>query len=363
MVKKKNSNITVLRKQIDEIDKKILNFFHKRLIIVNKVKEYKKNHNIEIFLPERETQLLNKILKINNNIFPEKSLLKIYNEILSVSRKLQRDLKIGFLGPKGTFSHIAAENIFGTQVIYMPLNSIRDVFTEIDSDQINYGVVPIENSNEGIIGYTLDMLIEFNCYIIKEFYLEITHNIISRENSLEKIKILYSHPQPLAQCRTYIENNLRNIRIIETSSTSEAARLSSLKKNSAAVSSKKAAEKYNLSMLVEKINDNPNNYTRFIVLCKTPNKIKENISYKTSIITGVKDKPGALFSILTPFNKYRVNMTKIESRPTKKKPWEYIFFIEFIGKLTSKKVIKTLNEVEAISTYLKTLGSYPRAVQ
>ena len=362
MPDKNRLNITHLRKLIDEIDKNLLNSLHKRLKIVNKIKEYKKNNKINVYSPARERLILNKIIKNNKNFFPEKSLLKIYNEIFSVSRKMQQDLKIGFLGPKGTFTHIAAENIFGAQSNYIGLNSIMDIFTELDSGQIDHGVVPIENSNEGIVGYTLDMLIEHNHYIVQEFYLEITNNIISKEDIIKKIKILYSHPQPLGQCRTFINNSLKNVRIIETLSTSEAAKLSSKKKNSAAIASRKAAEQYNLNILAENINDHLYNYTRFIVLSKQPNKLKENIEYKTSMLIGVKDKPGALFSILEPFNKYKVNMTKIESRPTKKKAWEYIFLIEYLGKPTDLKIKKTINEVENRSTYLKTLGTYPKAI-
>ncbi len=347
---------------IDAIDNNLLNSLHKRLKIVNKIKEYKKNNKISVYSPARERLILNKIIKNNKNFFPEKSLLKIYNEIFSVSRKMQQDLKIGFLGPKGTFTNIAAENIFGAQSNYIGLNSIMDIFTELDSEQIDHGVVPIENSNEGIVGYTLDMLIEHNHYIVQEFYLEITNNIISKEDTIKKIKILYSHPQPLGQCRTFINNSLKNVRIIETLSTSEAAKLSAREKNSAAIASRKAAEQYNLNILAENINDHLDNYTRFIVLSKQPNKLKENIEYKTSMLIGVKDKPGALFSILEPFNKYKVNMTKIESRPTKKKAWEYIFLIEYLGKPTDLKIKKTINEVENRSTYLKTLGTYPKAI-
>lgn len=363
MSKNNISNIAVLRKQIDTIDNDLLNLLHKRLSIVNEIKKYKKNSKINVFSSEREAFILKKIIKNNKNIFPQKSLLKIYNEIFSVSRKFQQELRIGFLGPEGTFSHTAAENIFGTQSNYIPLNSIMDIFAELDSEQIDHGVVPIENSYEGIVGYTLDMLIEYSHYIIKEFYLEITNNIISKENSIKKIEILYSHPQSLGQCRIFIQNSLKNVKIIETSSTSEAARLSSLRKNSAAIASKEAAGKYHLTILAENINDSLNNYTRFIVLSKQPNKLKENIEYKTSLIVGVKDKPGALFSILEPFKKHHINMTKIESRPTKKKAWEYIFLIEFEGEPTYPKIKKMMSEIEQRSTYIKTLGSYPKFIQ
>jgi chorismate mutase/prephenate dehydratase len=359
---KNTNNIQNLRNKIDKIDQTLLELLHKRLDVVQHIKQFKKSNKLNIFSAEREIVVMNKILKQNNHAFPEDSLTKIYNELFSVSRKMQKELQIGFLGPEGTFSHIAAESVFGMQSNYSPLNSFRDVFTELDSDQIDHGVVPIENSYEGIVGYTLDLLIEYSHYIVKEFYLEITNNIISKEKSLDKIKTIYTHPQPLGQCRTFIENTFKNIKIIETFSTSEAARLSAKTKNSGAISSKKAAEKYKMNILADKINDSLNNYTRFIVTSKRPNKLNEKLEYKTSVIIGVKDKPGALFSILEPFNKFRVNMTKIESRPTKKKAWEYIFFIEFFGKGTDTKVIKALNELEKRSTYLRNIGSYPKSL-
>ncbi len=359
MQKKHYSNIDNLRKKIDILDQKIINLLHKRLGIVKNIKKLKNTNNIHIYSPKREAFIINKLIKNNKNIFPEKSLLKIYSEIFSASRKLQKNLKIGFLGPESTFSHIAAENIFGLQSDYIALNSFKAVFTELETTQIDYGVVPIENSNEGVVGYTLDLLIEYNHYIIQEFYLEITNNIISKENSINKIKTLYSHPQPLGQCRIFIENNLKNVRIIKTSSTAEAALLCSTKKNSAAISSIKAAEKYHLNVLSEKINDNLNNFTRFIVLSKTPNKIIKKSEYKSSLVIGVKDKAGALFSILKPFNKYKINMTKIESRPTRKKAWEYIFFIEFIGHPGSSNIKNAIIEIQNLSTYFKQLGYYP----
>lgn len=351
--------IQKLRKGIDQIDTAILKLLHKRIRIVKHIKDYKNINKSSIFSPEREIKIISNLLKKNNAIYPVKSLLKIYNEIFSTSRRLQMPLRIGYLGPEGTYSHQAAENIFGSQSIYQPLNSIKNIFTELENEQLNYGVVPIENSTEGIVGYTLDMLIEYNHYIIQEAYLEISNYIVSREKSLDRIKYLYSIPIAIAQCRAFVENNLKNVKIIETSSTAEAARLCLSKKNTAAIAGKKAADMYHLQILAEKVNDNINNFTRFFITAKMPNTISEAVRYKTSLIIGIKDKPGALFSIISPFNKHKINMTKIESRPTKKKPWEYIFFIELLGSLKQSKVQKAIHETEKLSTYLKILGSYP----
>lgn len=351
-----------IRKEIDKIDYELLKILHKRINIIKKIREIKKNENLNIYQPEREREIIKKILKFNNNIFPEESLINIYSEIFSASRKVQSPLKIGYLGPEATFSHQAALKIFGSQSIYIPFSTIRDVFNEVETGYIDLGVVPVENSSEGIVGYTIDLLIEFNLFIIDEIYLEIVQNLLSREKDIKKINTLYVHPQAYAQCRTFIENNFHNIKIIEASSTSESARLASQKKRSGAIASKIAAQLYNLNILAEGIQDLINNYTRFLVISKKPiENFKNNIKYKTSIVCGIKDRPGALFTLIKPFNDYKINMTKIESRPAKIKTWEYLFFIDFIGNKNNPKVIKALQKVEANSTYFKILGSYPAA--
>ncbi len=350
-----------LRKELDKIDKDIIKLLHKRIEIVKDVKNLKKDKNISVYQADREKKIIDNILKLNEHKFPDESLINIYQEIFSVSRKIQQDIKVGYLGPEATYTHFAAQKSFGAQAKYVPLQFIKDIFIELDSGQIDYGVVPIENSTEGVVGYTLDLLIDFNVTILNEIYLEISHNIISRADNLEKIKILYSHPQAIGQSRIFIENNLRDVKIIETSSTAEAAKRASKKKNAAAIASKLAAKIYNLNILAEKINDSRNNYTRFLVLGKYHNLMKQKIKYKTSIICGIKDKPGALFNLLKPFNELKINMSKIESRPTKKKAWEYMFFIDFIGKLDDEKVKKALKRIDKITTYLKILGSYPAA--
>ncbi len=351
-------DLSSIRKKIDEIDEQILLLLHKRVELVKKVKEFKKNQKT-IYRPGREKKILEKVLKYNKGIFPEKSLLNIYNEILSASRKLQMPLKIGFLGPYATFSHAAAKKKFGSESIFIPLNSIRDVFTELENEQIDYGVVPIENSNEGVVGYTLDMLIEFNHIILSEVYIEISHSLVSKENDIKKIKTLFCHPQSKAQCKTFIENNLKKVQIIEVSSTAEAAKRASKRKQTGALCSKIAAQVYGLNILAENIDDNPSNYTRFLVIGKIPVEFEKDIPYKTSIVCGVKDKPGALFSLLKPFKDCNINLTKIESRPTKRKAWEYIFFIDFEGKLDDVNVKKAMKKIQEITTYYKYLGSYP----
>ncbi len=358
---KKFSQFKRIRKEIDQIDKNILKLLHKRINLVQELKSLKISSNISVYQPSREKEILNSIIKLNKNIFPEKSLYNIFTEIFSASRKIQSKLKIGYLGPQATFTHLAALKIFGSESLYIPFTTIRDIFIEVETEYIDFGVVPIENSNEGVVGYTMDLLIEFNHSIVDEIYLEIAHHLVSTEKDLNRIKFLYAHPQSIAQCRIFIENNLSKVKIIETTSTSEAAKTVSKKKNSAALASKLAAQIYNLNIIAENVQDNINNYTRFLVISKSPLLPEKNIEYKTSIVCGIKDRPGALFELIKPFNDYKINMTKIESRPTKKKAWEYMFFIDFSGKITNKKVKKALAEIEKNSTYFKILGSYPAA--
>lgn len=353
------NKILKLRKQIDAIDGSLLSLLHRRIRVARQIKHIKASSSTSVFSPEREVEILQNMVRRNKSLYPEESLLKIYSEIFSASRKIQRPLNIGYLGPGGTFSEQAALSLFGSQSRYHPLDSIKSVFSELENGQIDLGVVPIENSTDGIVGYTLDMLIEYGHFIAQEFYLQISQNIISREKGLNRIKTLYTIPQALAQCRVFIENNLKRVRIMETLSTAQAAKICLNRKNAAAIASRNAAEKYGLNVLAEKINDNINNYTRFFVISREPNRIAEKLPYKTSLVVGLKDKPGALYSIIRPFNKYRINMTKIESRPTKKKAWEYIFFIELLGSLKDSRIKKAVHEVEEISTYLKILGSYP----
>ncbi len=358
------NRIEDFRKEIDNIDRNILDLLHKRIEIAKQIYLLKKKDNMNIYQPEREKVVLTELLKENKKVFPEKSLYHIFTEIFSASRKIQNEIKVGYLGPEATFTHFAAIKLFGSETKYIGMGTIYDIFTEVESGYIDFGVVPIENSNEGVVGYTLDMLIEFSHSIVNEIYLEISNNLISKEKNLSRIKTLYSHQQPLAQCRTFIRNNMPGVKIIETSSTAEAAKIAAKKKKSAALASRLAADIYNLNVLAENVQDNINNYTRFLVIAKEPISLsKKSKNIKTSIVCNIKDRPGALFSLIKPFNEYKINMTKIESRPTKKRAWEYMFFIDFLGKTTDENIKKALKMVEDNSTYFKILGSYPSAVK
>jgi chorismate mutase/prephenate dehydratase len=247
--------------------------------------------------------------------------------------------------------------MFGESAQFGPVNSIMAVFVVVERGRANFGVVPIENSTEGVVNYTLDMFIDSNLLIYGEVLLEVSHYLLSKTGRLEDIKKVYSHPQPIAQCRHWLETNLPHIPVSEVTSTARAAELCAADPEAAAIASELAAQLYGLKVIKARIEDNVNNYTRFLVLSK---KLPERTGKdKTSVMLSVKDKVGALYDLLRPFASHGLNMTKIESRPSRRKAWEYIFFVDIEGHIEEDQVKKALEEVKSRCLFLKVLGSYP----
>ncbi len=290
--------------------------------------------------------------------FPEKSIKLIFQEIKSACENALKPKKIAYLGPEATFTHMAAKTKFGESAEYLPTKGIGDVFSHVETGRADYGVVPVENTSEGMVNYTLDRILDSELHIIGEIILRISHFFLSKEKSLKNIKKVYSHPQALAQCRLWIERNLPHAEIIETKSTGEAAQMASLEKETGAIGSRLASSIYNLDILEEHIEDSAQNYTRFLIIGKE--KIARTGNDKTSIALAIKDKVGALFELMKPFAENKVNMNKIESRPSKQKPWDYVFFIDFDGHIEDKNVKKVLESLEDLTTFLRVLGSYPK---
>lgn len=275
-----------------------------------------------------------------------------------VSKNSHKNIKVCYLGPEATFTHQAALKWFGPSVELIPLDSIVSVFKEVERGNYGFGVVPVENSTEGSVNITLDMFLESDLKIVSEIYLDITHNLLSN-SSREKIKKIYSHPQALAQCRNYLQKNFSNAELIETGSTSKAALIASKENRSAAIASELAAKMYNINILEKNIQDKINNSTRFLTIGKAaPSKTKKD---KCSILFSVQHKPGTLFEALRPFYDKKINLTKIESRPTKQKQWEYIFFVDFEGFIEDENVKKALEELKKHCIFIKVLGCYPSA--
>lgn len=346
-----------LREKIDKIDEEILELLNKRSNIVLDVAHIKREKNAKFYSPEREKTILQRLAAMNKGPFPNDALKILYREILSASLSLEEPLKVACLGPLATFTHIAAMRYFGSSAKFLPVESIKDVFEYVDAGRADYGVVPIENSNEGAVSYTLDMFMDFDMKIIGEVMVEIAHNLLSASGDRAKVKKIYSHPQPLAQCRRWLEKNMPAIPVFEAASTSKAAELASKDEDVAAIASEAAARLYDLSFVERNIEDFKNNYTRFLVIGKESPKLTGRD--KTSIMFSVKDSPGALYRILEPFEKSGLNLTKVESRPSKRKAWEYIFFVDIEGHIDDKKVKKAIDEIKKGCLYLKILGSYP----
>ncbi len=347
-----------LRKTIDTIDDEILTLLNKRAKVVLDVAAVKRDTKQGFYSPERERKILDRLQSKNPGPFPNDALRVIFREILSASLSLEEPLKVACLGPLATFTHLAALRHFGSSARFIPVESIKDVFEVVQEGKADYGVVPIENSNEGVISYTLDMFMDFDLKIAAEIMLEINHNLLSISGDIGKIRKIYSHPQAIAQCRRWIEKNLPNVTIIDATSTAKAAELASKDEEGAAIASELAAKIYDLSFVERHIEDNKNNYTRFLVVSREfpPPTGKD----KTSVMLSIKDRPGALYEVLAPFKKAKINLTKIESRPSRRKAWEYIFFIDMDGHVDDKKVRKALKEIEEDCLFLKVLGSYPR---
>jgi chorismate mutase/prephenate dehydratase len=349
-------NLKKLRKEIDGIDKNIIRLLNSRANITLKVAKVKNLNNASIYSPDRERDVLKKITRINKGPLKDSSLESIYREVMSAALSLEKDLKVAYLGPQASFSHLAALKRFGSQVDFLACNSIGDVFLEIERDNADYGVVPIENSIEGAVTHTLDMLVDSDLKICAQVILDISHNLLARCPK-DKVKRIYSNPQVFGQCRIWLQENLPKAELIEVSSTTKAAQLARREKNSASISSLLAAKIYDLKILAKDIEDSPHNITRFFVIGKT--NVKRTGNDKTSILFSVKDKVGALHEMLLPFKKYRINLTKIESRPSKKKAWDYYFFVDLGGHIEEARVKKALIELENKCKFLKILGSYP----
>ncbi len=354
------NKISQCREEIDKLDKQIVKLINKRAKIAIEIGKIKKqNSYTSIYVPQREKQIINNLNKINNGPLLNEDIKNIYTEIMSACRGLEKRLQVAYLGPQATFSYQASLKLFGSKVEFIPIKRLADVIEEVEKQRADFAVVPIENSNEGSVNTTLDELVDTNLKVINEINMRISHCLLSK-TTFENIKTVYSHHQALAQCSNWLHKNLPNVEIVPVNSTALAAQLALKNINSAAISSEVAAKVYNLNILYKSIEDTRDNWTRFFVLGHYPSQIKTG-NDKTSIIFTIKDRVNTLYNILSQFSKNSINLTKIESRPTKKKVWQYIFFIDFEGHINDKKVINTIEKIKEHCIFLKVLGSYPKA--
>ncbi len=354
-----------LRERIDEIDLKILELLNERAKIAKVIGELKKKSKSPFHVPERERAIFERILKINeekfSNLFPPEALVHVFREIISACLSLEKPLKIAYLGPKATFTHQASLEFFGFSAQYVPCPTIRDVFSEVEAGRSDYGVVPVENTIEGVVNYTLDMFLESDLKISGEVVLPINLHLLSLSESLESIKKVYSHKMALAQSRRWLDKNLPHAQRIEVESTAKACEIALEEEGSSAIASEVASYTYHLNILARNIQDSSDNYTRFLVISKRD--LAPTGKDKTSLLFAVKDEPGALYKALEVFYRAGINLTKIESRPSKKKAWDYVFFVDLEGHREEEKVKRALKDLTARTQMVKILGSYPKALQ
>ncbi len=351
-------NIPDHRKAIDKFDAQIVRLLNERTRHVLAIGEIKLKAGEEIYAPHRERAVLNRLRKLNEGPITHESLQAIYREIMSSALSLEKSMKIAYLGPEATFTHQAAIRRFGSSLRYSSQKTIADVFTEVSKNRAEYGVVPVENSTEGIVTHTLDMFVDSELKIVAQIVLPVQHCLLSNAPR-SQLKKLYGHPQSLGQCRVWLQNNLPRAEIIETSSNARSAELAAKERGTAAIAGILAAEKYGLDVLEYDIQDNAANATRFLVLgrrCSPPTGHD-----RTSLMVSVTDKVGALHSALAAFRRYRINMTKIESRPSKRKAWEYFFFIDCDGHVQDRKVDNAIRHLGEHCNFVKVLGSYPNS--
>jgi len=353
-------NLADIRTKIDVVDEQIIRLLNERADLVHEVGVIKKADGQPIYAPEREEKVLRalaaKAVEMKSRL-PEQSIRAIYREIMSAALALEKDITIAYFGPHATNTHQAARSRFGTSVSYVPQVTIADVFDAVARGRADYGVVPIENSTEGAVNHTLDVFMESDLRICAQILMRIENHLASKCPRGE-IRRLYSHPQVFGQCRQWLQRTLPNVELVEVGSTPRAAELAASEPNSGCLVARMAAEEFGLPIIEQSVQDNPNNTTRFLVLgLKASPPTGDD---RTSLMFCVRDEPGALFKALEPFNRLRISMSKIESRPSKRKAWEYFFFVDVDGHAEQTPLKEAVAELSNHCTLVKILGTYPK---
>ena len=351
-------NLDDIRKQIDLIDHDLLELLSRRADLVHEVGLVKKRDDLQIYAPEREQALLRRLIEMNKGRLAEKSIRAIYREIMSAALALEDDLKIAYLGPEGTWTHQAAIKKFGHSVDYSSQANFSEVFEQVTRRSADYGVVPIENSTEGAISSTLDLFVDSPLHICSQILLRIENGLMAAIPRGD-IKTLYSHPQVFGQCRNWILKKFPEADLVEVSSTTKAAQIAKDQsaQGAAALGGPLAAEMYGLTLIEESIQDRATNTTRFLVIGEKTCPPTGND--RTSILFAIHDRPGSLVKALQAFDSFHINLSKIESRPSKRKDWEYIFYVDLAGHCDDPEVGEALEELGRHCSLVKLLGSYP----
>ena len=347
-----------LRQKIDAIDANLVKLLNDRVAVAMQVAEFKKSHNMEVFAPEREEQVLAKVVEGSAGPLPQESLRAIYREIIGSSRSMERVLKVCYLGPAGTFTHQAARSRFGSMVDFDPAGDIESVFETVSKARADCGVVPVENTTGGVVIETLDTFMKYDVKICGEMMLEIHQNLLGK-CEMGDMRTVYSKPDALSQCRRWLMTNLPHATLAPMSSTTAAAEMARDNEHSGAIASREAAGLYGLNVLASSIEDEHNNLTRFLILSRT--WASPTGKDKTSVMFAIRNEVGALYNMLLPFKKHGVNLTKITSRPSRVRAWDYIFFVDFEGHAEDPEAKAALKELEGQCRYLQVMGSFPRA--
>lgn len=360
-----SDSLSKMRDRIDVIDASIQKLISERASIAQEValsKQEDKNTDTIFYRAEREAAVLRMVIERNKGPLQNEEVARLFREIMSACLALEDPMTIGFLGPEGTFTQSAALKHFGHSVQTKSLSTIADVFRDVESGEIPYGVVPVENSTEGVINHTLDLFINSPLFISGEVEIRIHHHLLTKgNNDISKITKIYSHRQSLAQCREWLEANLNGVEQISVNSNAEAAQLiSKSNENVAAIAGDTAAEIYELSILSKNIEDEPDNTTRFLIIGK--NEVQPSSNDKTTILVSTKNQPGALHKLLEPIARNGLSLSRIESRPSRRGMWDYVFFMDVDGHKSDKNVSTALKELTDESQMVKVLGSYPKAV-
>lgn len=371
-----SEDLKQLRDEIDNLDQQIQKLLNRRASCAQKVAEVKlanvkEGEPVLFYRPEREAAVLRNVMQRNEGPLGNEEIARLFREVMSACLALEQPMKIAFLGPEGTFTQAAALKHFGHSVQTIPFPTIDEVFREVDADSCHFGVVPVENSTEGVVSHTLDMLIESPLKICGEVSLRIHQYLMSKSTDINAITTIYSHQQSLAQCREWLDSRMPAVKRVAVNSNAEAARLAAIDAGAAAIASNAAAEIYDLNLLADKIEDEPDNTTRFIILGKqdvessdsvSADQVPDNAMDKTSLMVTAANQSGALYSLLQPIADNGLSMTRIESRPSKSGLWQYLFFIDIDGHSSHPAVAKALEEIRRRASLMKILGSYPKAV-
>ncbi|MHC4334171.1 MAG: prephenate dehydratase [Planctomycetota bacterium] len=349
-----------LRNRIDEIDHQLVKLLNERARVVVEIGKLKSKSGGQIYAPDREKQVLEKVTEANEGPLPDKCLVAIWREMMSGSFALERPLRIAYLGPAGSFSHTAAMLKFGQSVEYEPLTDIRSIFDEVSKGHCDLGLAPVENTTGGGVIETLDALIDSDVKICSEVLMTIHHNLLAN-CALEQIERVYSKPEVFAQCRNWLSATFKEAKTVAVASTAKAAQMTAAEAGAAAIGSRIAGELYGLKVVYENIEDTANNVTRFLVVGRED--ARPTGEDKTAMLFSTAHKAGALADVLDVLKQYDINLTNIESRPSKKRTWEYYFFVDFVGHRSDENVQKGLEKAGKHCLQLSVLGSFPRATE